>query len=36
MKLWEWFRELPLSIKIFFVLSFLALFVMLVPSPFAE
>mgnify|MGYP005810137621 CR=1 FL=1 len=36
MKLWGWFRDLPLSIKLFFVLSFLALFVMLVPSPFTE
>lgn len=36
MKLWEWFRDLPLGIKIFVVLSALALFLALVPSPFAD
>jgi hypothetical protein len=36
MRLWNWFRDLPLGVKIFFVLSTAVLFFTLVPSPFAE
>lgn len=34
MKLWNWWRELPLSVKVFFVLGTVVLFFTLVPSPF--
>jgi len=36
MRLWNWFRELPMGLKIFVVLSIAVLFFTLVPSPFAE
>lgn len=36
MRLWNWFRDLPLSAKIFFVLGIAVLFFTLVPSPFTE
>ena len=36
MKLWNWFRDLPLGVQIFFVLGVVVLFLTLVPSPFAD
>ncbi len=36
MRLWKWFRDLPLGVQIFYVLGTILIFVTLVPSPFTD
>lgn len=36
MRLWKWFRDLPLGVQVFYVLGVLVLIVTLVPSPFVD
>jgi len=36
MRLWNWFRNLPLGFQILYVLCAILIFITLVPSPFVD